>query len=347
MPEGLKPRALHELFAEIGGARAELMRTELAELSTGDRRRRLRQEWALRLGDVEPKAEPTVKSSAVQNLNGITVERVALEVEPGIIVPMLLLFPSSTAEAKSAIVVGLAQAGKEKFLTERAGEISALLKNGVAVCLPDVRGTGETAPAGSRGRQSEATAISATELMLGGTLLGARLRDVRAVLKYLRTRRRGEGRFGLWGESFSPTNPLSFADPLIDGDESPHQSEPLGGLLALFGGLYEDDICAAAARGMIAGYQSVLRNRFCYLPHDVVVPGALTAGDLCDVAAALAPRSLRLEALVDGRNCPMSASEVERLFEPTRQAYHAAADKLSLLPALQADLAMWFANALN
>jgi len=40
------------------------------------------------------------------------------------------------------VVVGVAEAGKDLFLTARSNEIETLLKREVAVCLPDVRGTG-------------------------------------------------------------------------------------------------------------------------------------------------------------------------------------------------------------
>src|SRR6185436_929348 len=140
---------------------------------------------------------------------------------------------------------------------------------GVAVGLPDVRGTGETSPEGSRDRQTEATSLSATELMLGGTLLGARLRDLRSVFAWLRTRAEVDGaRVALWGDSFAPVNPAGFADPLIGEERPPHQSEPLGVLLGLLGALFEDDVKAIVARGGFAGYQALLRDRFCYVPHD-------------------------------------------------------------------------------
>jgi len=34
------------------------------------------------------------------------------------------------------------------------------------------------------------------------------------------------------------------------------------------------------ARGGLSGYQSLLRSPFLYVPHDSLVPAALTAGDL-------------------------------------------------------------------
>jgi len=340
-----RPRPLHELFGEIGASRAGAMRASLTGLTPEAQRERLRQAWGALLGEVEPKADLVVKSHNVQEVGHFRVERTVLEVEPGIVVPILLMLPGG--EAASPVVVGVSQDGKGRFRDERAEEIAALLTKGVAVCLPDVRGTGETRPDAPRGRQGQATSLSSTELMLGGTMLGARLRDLRSALRYLRTRRDVTARVALWGESFAPTNPAGFVDPQMNGDEQPAQSEPLGGLLALFGGLYEEEVCAAVARGTLAGYQSLLRDRYCYVPHDAVIPGALTAGDLCDVAAALAPRPLRLEGLVDGRNCPMTDPELERLFEPTRQAYREAEDRLLLASVASGEIAAWLAEALR
>src|SRR5262245_51570234 len=326
----LKPRPLHELFAEIGASRASAMRAQLRKLPLNEQRQRLRQEWATLLGRIEP--EPASEISKVRSEIGnhkpeLKIERIVLNVAPNIVLPMLLLLPQPPASRAVPLVVGLSQEGKEKFLGENAEAIAELLARNVAVCLPDLRGTGETRPDSPRDRQTEATSISATELMLGQTLLGSRLRDLRSVLRYLRARRDLEfQRIALWGDSFAAVNPAQFTDSGIGEGESPPQSEPLGGLLALFGALYEDTVHTVVARRTLAGYQSALRDRFFYIPHDAIVPGALTAGDLSDVAAALAPRPLRLEGLVDGRNRLMEEQDLRRLFDPTLQAYHAASD---------------------
>ena len=343
----LSARPLDEAIAGTGELRAASMRRTLAGLKPGERLARLRSVWRGLLGDIEPRTAPTVKSRASSDLtNGVKLERTLLEVEPGIVVPLLLLVP---ARAKAPVVVGISQDGKGKFLAEHAGIIAQLLERGVAVCLPDLRGTGETRPEGMRQFQSEATSVSATELMLGQTLLGSRLRDLRSVLSYVA--KRGDldaGKVALWGESFAPTNPAGFTDPLIGEGEQPQQSEPLGGLLALFGALFEDNIRAVATGpGMIAGYASVLRDLFCYVPHDIVVPGALTAGDLPDMAAALAPRPLRIETLVDGRNCQLSPGQSRELFDPTVRAYWSSRDRLMLPGAAGKDIASWLADALN
>src|SRR5262249_25229620 len=146
------------------------------------------------------------------------------------------------------------------------------------------------------------------------------------VLGYLRGRKELDAkRLLLWGDSFAEANAgdARLAVPL-DADKLPHQAEPLGGLLALFGALFEDDVKAACVRGGLAPFAFLLQGQFLWVPHDAVVPGALTAGDLADVAAALAPRPLLLDGLVDGLNRRVSAEPVRQSFEPARTAYRAA-----------------------
>lgn len=326
-PETLKmlhPRPLHELAAEIGGRRASEARRRRANLDPEQQRKQLRQDWARRLGDVEPKAAPKVHDQKKQTLGSLTVERLALEVEPGIVVPLVLLMPSRKSGKRPPVVLGLAQGGKQAFLKHRAETIAELLAGGAAVCLLDVRGTGETQPANdSRRHTGSSTTLSATEALLGQTLLGSRLRDVRSALRYLRGR--GDldtGRVALWGDSFAPTNPKdrNLAIPL-EVDLFPNIAEPLGGLLALFGALFEDGIRAVHVHSGLAGYESLLSSPFCYVPHDALVPGALTTGDLVDVAAVLAPRPLLMEGLVDGLNREVPAQTAAKIYESARNAY--------------------------
>ena len=311
----LKPRPLHYSHQIRGALRASQFRARLKPLSPDERRALLRTEWAKLLGPVTPPASVTATAREPGKFGEARVERFTLAVEPGIFVPTMLLLPATKTAVRVPVVISLSQFGGTQFLHEHAAAITALLAGGVAVCLPDVRGTGETSPGGARDRQTEATSLSATELMLGGTLLGARLRDLRAVLAYLRTRADVDfARVALWGDSFAPVNPPGFTDPLIGEGVPPHQSEPLGGLLALFGALFEPDVKAVLARGLFAGFYSLLGDVFCYVPHDAVVPGALTAGDLNEVAAALAPRAVRLESLVDGRFVALSVARAKTVF---------------------------------
>jgi hypothetical protein len=107
-------------------------------------------------------------------------------------------------------------------------------------------------------------------------------------------------------------------------DGRPEQSEPLGGLLALLGALFEEDIRAVYVRGGLSSFQSVLTSQFVLIPHDGVIPGVLTTGDLCDVAAALAPRPLRLAGIVDGLNRRLTADQTRLTYAPALPVYRAA-----------------------
>jgi hypothetical protein len=160
-------------------------------------------------------------------------------------------------------------------------------------------------------------------LLVGQPLLGGRLRDLRAVLAWLRASAEVDGsRIALWGDSFAPVN---AADRVMevpwDAPKLPDQAEPLGGLLALFGALYEDSVRAVYVRGGLASFTSILDSPFLYVPHDTVTPGALSAGDLVDVTAALTPRGVRLESLVDGRNRRVSAEGLRGAYDLARGAY--------------------------
>src|SRR5262249_34325051 len=126
--EELKPRSLNELMAAIGQERIDAARKRLADKSPAERRQLLREDWSKLLGPVMPMRAPVVKSQSTddQPLAGAKVERIILEVEPGIIVPMLVLTPVKLT-GRAPVVVGLSQSGKAGFLKERAGELQKLV----------------------------------------------------------------------------------------------------------------------------------------------------------------------------------------------------------------------------
>jgi hypothetical protein len=344
----LQPPKLADLLSELAAERVAQARQRLADLPGDQRRRRLQTAWAGLLGNVEPALPsklpanpggPLIEEEAAtglrvsvktsETLGGASVERIVLATGAGTI-PVLLL-KSRGADAASAgkppVVVAVAQAGKQRLLRSRAKDVAALLDRGLAVCLPDVRGTGETGIGSGRGRRSAATAWSSSELMLGQTTLGAQLRELRTVLAWLRTREDLDARqLSLWGDSLVQPNPpeTNFQVPRDDDDALPRSPEPLGGLLALLAALYEDDVQAVYVHGGLASYGSVLTSHLALLPHDVVVPGVLTAGDLCDLAGSLAPRPLRLEGVVDGWNRLVPAPTLARAYAPAATSYREA-----------------------
>jgi dienelactone hydrolase len=302
---GLHGKLIHELASEIGREKVNGARARLARLEPKAQRDWLRSRWAGKLGDIEPNRRATAIVRWKKPISGGEAEGITIEIETGIVVPLLLLKPAGAR--RMPVVVATAEAGKEGLLALRGHEIQTLLAKGTAVCLPDVRGTGETAPDFRRGTSSGEVSLAAAELMLGNTLLGARLKDLRSVLAYIESRPDVDrSRIALWGETLVPPNPpRMLLDELPNwqiGPQTQQQAEPLGGLLALLGALYEDSVGAVAVEGGLENFASILEDRFAYVPSDVIIPGILEAGDLSEVAKALAPRPVLLENLRDGRN---------------------------------------------
>jgi hypothetical protein len=349
----LRMPPLHELALNVALSKLNSARAEMAKLGPDQRRLELRRRLAAKLGDIEPNQKPEASIHWTKQLDGADIDAVTLQIEPGIVVPLLVLRPANASNQRLPFVVAIDEGGKERFLAHRSDEIKGLLKARIAVCLPDVRGTGETTSEMHRGLDSEEESAAATEFMLGNTLLGARLKDLRSALAYLSARPDVDGqKLALWGDSFTPVNPPRFVlDELIGwqiGPQIEYQAEPLGGLLALLGGLYEDKVCAMAARRGLVAYASVLEDQFAYVPNDIVVPGILEVADVADIAAALSPRPLLLEDFVDGRNRVVREAGLRGRFAQVFQSYREAPSQLRIRSEGQEpSLARWLAQELK
>jgi len=342
-----RAQPVHELLQALSAERAGAARAALGRLEPAARRKKLLEHWARLLGDIEPQAVPAARTLDRRGIAGATAERLLLQVEKRIVVPALLLLPRDGGP-RAPLVVAVAEEGKQALLKHRAAEVATLLDAGLALCLPDLRGTGETGLNEDPGRHKKTTDLSSTGLMLGQALLGSRLRDLRAVLGYLRTRPELDAaRLALWGDAVSPVNTAPFEDQPESSGQWPHEVKPLGGLLALFGALFEEDVRAVVVRRGLVGFEATLASHFCCVPHDAIVPGALTAGDVCDVAAALAPRPLRCEGLVSGRNCVVEEPELRRALQPMLLAYADHPDRLVLTPKVTGEAGAWLAARLR
>lgn len=342
----LKPRKLFEIVTDLGREKVSAARERLANKTPMDRRQQLQADWQALLGDIQPRDEAKVLSEKTETTEGgsVVIHRIALQTEPGIVVPLILLQPTpDKKKTSSRIVVAVSQAGKAGFVRERSAEIAELLDAGAVVCLPDVRGAGK-----SRGSRGELGSASYYALYFETPLPGLRLRDLRAVMKYLRTRRElGRCDFALWGDSFTPPNrqDTNFQVPKrVNG--RPKFSEPLGGLLATLGALYEDDVKAVTIHGGLGGYLDVLPSSYVYIPHDVVIPGVLTQGDLSDLAASLAPCRLRFSGLVDGLNRTLTLSDVRSLYAPAIESYQSIPASI-IFSKDRSDVASWLLHGVS
>jgi hypothetical protein len=128
--------------------------------------------------------------------------------------------------------------------------------------------------------------------MLGETVVGRRVRDLRTVLNYLRSREDLKGLpISLYGDGLVAANPSDrdLAAPL-DAGNLPSSCEPGPALTCLLTALWEDDVTAVAAGGGLKSFASLLDGPYFYTPHDAVVPGLLAHADVADLVAAQSAR---------------------------------------------------------
>lgn len=339
-------RPLHVILAAQAQRQVAAARATLTALPQPERTERLRHAWSTLLGSIEPGEPELLRTESVVG-DGFIADRLLLATESDVQVPVLLLKPTG-ADGRLPVVLALAQGGKDLFVAKRAWEIAELLSRGVAVCLVDVRGTGETRPEGDRYWYGQAVEQAAVSLVLGEPLLAGRLRDLRSVLQYLRRRSDLDtAHCAVWGESFATTNSALLVDPPMQTDASAAQAEPLGAIAAMLLALFEADVQAVLARGGLIGYASLLDGPAAHVVLDAIVPNATTAGDLADLAAALAPRRLRLEGMVDGRNRLAGDARLARDYAVAREAFSGRPGDLRISTAEGNDAADWLAEALG
>jgi dienelactone hydrolase len=348
--EKLDPQPVYKLAGKLADERIAAARKEIASVNFTSRRAILRDGWSRILGSVTPTTNPIVKAVAREVTNGVGVERIVLEVEPGIIVPLVVMEACDQRSDPLPVVIALADSGKQNFLAARPDAVSTWLEAGCAVCLPDLRGYGETSAGSARGPRSIGTTLSCRDQVLGQTLLGSRLRDLRSVLLFLQTRSGLNTKVSLWGDSLAALNLPDRSEVVPFGVDNPNvQAEPSAGLLVLLTALFEDHVNAIYARGTFASFRSLLDSQFLYVPHDSVIPGALTVGDIADIAAALVPRPLLVECPVDGLNRGLGSDTIAMTFAPTSQAYRVAnaSEQFSLNLTAQDDSAVWLLDQIK
>ena len=340
--------SVHEMAHNISNEQLATVRRVREIHVPSDRATQLRQELVNVLGPMTPSPSYRVRSHR-QGLG--RSESVVLEVEENLYIRLQLLWPSGLDNVGSRVVIGVAQEGNRFLRSERRSLIRCLLDQKFIVCLTEVRGIGDGRHGELyRGRLSPSANVAATSVMLGEDLLCSRVRDLRTVIAYLCNR--GDidrNRIGLWGDSLAVHNEVGdeLAVPL-NATPYPERGEPFGGVATLLSALYEPHIQAVYIHGGLMSYESLLEEPFVYQPADSLIRGILTIADLPDICGALAPRSLRMEGLVDGCNRRVSRTQIDEKYELARSAYAQAerTDRLSIgiKKASGADISMWFGS---
>ncbi len=343
LKERLKPRMVHELAREIWEkrrpARTDEIPIRFLQAYFGGKLASQKEEskFSVRahFGELKDSAK-AIADRTDEPVGGISVRRVVLRGgNLGLEIPLVILEPAEN-KSPGRIVVAYSQAGKRAFMSERRPEIAGLLRAGIAVCLPDLVGTGETAVRGeSRGRTSGATSMSSTMQMLGNSIPAMQIDSLSQVLRFLNydaIKRSQRLRFCLWSESFAKTNgPNSETAVPYDADPTPMLAEPMGLLsLAMLPAKGFNDLMGILTRGELMRFGSVLNGPFLHVPHSISGMPILPQVETEDFVMFLLQTAkenkgefapLRMEGMVDGLNRPATQAEIDRSFARVRREF--------------------------
>jgi cephalosporin-C deacetylase-like acetyl esterase len=251
-------------------------------------------------GYVEPDSVPGVVFTGRYQRAGYCVEKYMIEGEGKYVIPVLLMIPNDGG--KHPAVVYIHPDGKNAEAAE-GGEMEWFVKQGYAVLSPDLIGTGETGPGIFKGDAyigEVSYNVWFASILIARSIVGVRAGDIARLVKYLQSR-----------EDIDSDNISAVA-----------RSEMCSVLL--HAAAFEDSIKRIALVELPISYSSIVMNEY-YDPRLIpaTVAGALTAYDLPDIAACLAPRELSMINVTDHNKERASAELIEHELSIVRSAYSA------------------------
>jgi hypothetical protein len=223
------------------------------------------------------------------------VEKYFVKGEGNYVFPYLLMIPD---RPNNKALIYLHPSGKSAEASP-GGEIEWFVKNGFTVLAPDLIGMGEMGPGTFKG-DAEIGGISYNmwynSIIIGRSIVGIRAGDVMRLRMLLQKRSGINEIYGLARKEMAP--------------------------VMLYSAAFDAGITRIALIENYSSYKSFVMNRF-YYPGFVqnLVPGALTAYDLPDLAATLAPRKLMMAGTTNGNGEKTDQGDIEMDLSVIKTAY--------------------------
>jgi hypothetical protein len=185
------------------------------------------------------------------------------------------------------------------------------VKKGFTVLAPDMLGIGEMGPGVFHGDsyiQGVSYNVWFLSMLIGRSIVGIQANDVVKLVHILEEHSKTEEVYGGALKELSP--------------------------LLLHAAAFDTSIRRVALIEPYSSYRSIVMNRF-YSPAYLysTVPGSLTAYDLPDLAASLAPRKLTMVDVRDGAGNPVDIEKNDEDLLIIKSAYHnqKAGDQLNIV----------------
>jgi hypothetical protein len=239
--------------------------------------------------------------------DGYVIEKYFVKGEGDYMIPYLVFRPGKPS---AKYILYLHPAGKSAEAQE-GGEISFFVKNGCNVIAPDLVGTGETGTGNFRG-DANIDRISHNiwyaSILIGRSITGILAGDVVRLVKVIRRENGSAVIYGLAKNEMSP--------------------------VLLHAAIFEPAISRVGLISPFSSFRSIVMNRF-YKSAFILsaVPGALSAYDLPDLEASLAPVKLLIAGQTDGNGELADLSDIEKDIALVRSGYQNknAAESLDII----------------
>lgn len=260
----------------------------------------------------EPTDHPVFAGRTV--VDGVLIEKYLLKGEGDYVLPGLLLLPEG--QEKVSGILYLHPAGKA---AEARGEMERIVRLGYAVMSFDALGIGELGPGDFRG-DADTFRLGRGQYnvwflanLIGRSLVGVRAGDVVRAARF-----------------------LQHDDRVLEGITLVGHGTM--GPVALHAAAFDPLFSRIAVVGSLLSYQSLALSRF-YRPEFIhaVVPGALTAYDLPNLAEVIAPRDLLILDPVDALSQPLTEQEVKEVYTEVSGRYSSLDRRDALQVLIQPD----------
>ena len=228
--------------------------------------------------------------------DGYVLEKYFISGEGGYAVPFLLLLPGNEKPEKA--IFYLHPDGKSSEALP-GGEMEWFVKKGYMVLAPDLPGIGELGPGDFTG-DAYLSGFSFNQwynsILIGRSIVGIQAAVLIKLMDFIKVDRNVEN-----------------ISVVARGATSS---------LALHAAVFESSIQQVALLGPLLSFEAIVMNRY-YAPKFVstTVAGALTAYDLPDLAACLAPRKLLMVNVTDQNGHQLSHEFVDSTYSITKKVY--------------------------
>jgi hypothetical protein len=269
---------------------------------------------AARLAGYSPLSKATPQSAVFTGRfarDGYSLEKYLLPVDPRYAIPVLVMVPDKPS---AKVVLYLHPKGKGAQAAV-GGEMESLVKQGCTVVAPDIIGmTGEIGPGVVGAPEEGPPRLWYGYVLLGKSPIGRQMADVMRVIRFTESRCKVAAT-DLAGLARGECGPLLLHTAAIEG---------------VFGKI-------ALVEAPLSYRSLVMTPNYATHYLTTSVPGALTAYDLPDLAACLAPRKVLVANPCDSRGAPAEAAAIAEETAVTTRAYAQHAARLKVLSLSKGD----------